>query len=164
MMDDNSFSSGSSSGSGGGGGSLFGEQDHSLGEYDNDGYLKNSMNWSLGFNYSMSLAQDFSKFDTRTKEYKYKLNHDLSFNGQFSPTKNWNFNFSANYNFELKKITNMTCNITRDLHCWSMTASFIPLGPFKSYNFSIAVKSSLLQDLKYRQSNTPRYNTTERWY
>lgn len=147
-----------------GGSSLFNTQDHSLGEYDADGYLKNNMSWNLGFNYSMSLGQDLSKFDTRTKEYKYKLTHDLSFNGQFSPTKNWNFNFSANYNFELKKITNMTCNITRDLHCWSMTASFIPLGPFKSYNFSIAVKSSLLQDLKYRQSNTPRYNTTERWY
>lgn len=154
----------SSGGGGGGSGSLFDSHDQSLGEYDSDGYLKNQMNWSFGFNYSMSLGQDFSKFDTSIKEYKYRLSHDLSFNGQFSPTKNWNFNFSANYNFEQKKITNMTCNITRDLHCWSMTASFIPLGPYKSYNFSVAVKSSLLQDLKYRQSNTPRYSTTERWY
>ncbi|MDO4770371.1 putative LPS assembly protein LptD [Porphyromonas sp.] len=149
---------------GGGGGSLLNAQDHSLGEYDVDGYLKNTMNWSLGFNYSLSLGQDMREFDTRIKEFKYKLVHDLSFNGQFSPTKNWHLNFSANYNFEMKKITNMTCNITRDLHCWSMTASFIPLGPYKSYNFSIAVKSSLLQDLKYRQSNTPRFSTTERWY
>ncbi len=145
-----------------GGGTLLGGSDHSLGEYDNDGYLKNSINWNLGFNYSMSLGQ--GEFDKRIKEYRYKLMHDLSFNGQFSPTKNWHFNFSANYNFELRKVTNMTCNITRDLHCWSLTASFIPLGPYKSYNFSVAVKSSMLQDLKYRQSNTPKYNVTEKWY
>ena len=109
----------------------------------------------------MSLG--YGDFNPDIREYKYKLRHDLSFNGQFSPTKNWNFNFSANYNFDEHKITNMTCNITRDLHCWAMTASFIPLGPFKSYNFSIAVKSSLLQDLKYRQSSQPRQSYNRLW-
>ncbi|WP_036867744.1 putative LPS assembly protein LptD [Porphyromonas canoris] len=144
-------------------GSLKRSRSNDLGEYDSNGYLKSDMKWNLGFNYSISLGYS-NEFDTRIKEYRYQLRHDLSLNGQFNPTKNWNFNFSANYNFELKKITNMSCNITRDLHCWSLTASFIPIGPYKSYNFTIQVKSSLLQDLKYKQSDTPKFNTAESWY
>lgn len=136
--------------------------ENTMGEYDSDGYLINKMDWSLGFNYNLSLGQ--GDFNPRIKEYDYRWRHDLSFNGQFLPTANWRFNFSANYNFEEKRITNMTCNVTRDLHCWSMTASFIPIGPFKSYHFTIAVKSSLLQDLKYQQSSQPNYNRGSQWY
>ena len=61
----------------------------------------------------------------------------------------WNFSFSASYNFDLHKIAYMNCSISRDLHCFTMTASFVPVGPYKSYNFHISVNSSLLQDLKY---------------
>jgi hypothetical protein len=39
-----------------------------------------------------------------------------------------------------------------------MSASFIPVGRFKSYNFSIRVKSGMLQDLKYEQQQNPRDN------
>ena len=49
-----------------------------------------------------------------------------------------------------------------DLHCFTMSASFVPVGPYKSYNFHIAVKSSLLQDLKYdKQSHAYEQQT---WY
>lgn len=142
--------------------SLFAEGDNSLGEYDRNGYLKNKIDWSLNFNYNLSLGQ--GEFLPKIKEYSYKWRHDLSFSGQFAPTKNWRFNFSANYNFDEKRITNMTCNITRDLHCWSMTAGFIPVGPYKSYNFTISVKSQLLQDLKYQQNSHPSYGRAQKWY
>ncbi len=56
----------------------------------------------------------------------------------------------------------MSCNISRDLHCFTMTASFVPLGPYKSYNFHIAVKSSLLSDLKYDKRSS--YNDAIDWY
>lgn len=129
-------------------------------EYDAYGYSKNKIDWSLSFNYNLSLAQ--AEFNTKIKEFDYKLRHDLSFNGNLNFTKNWQFNFSANYNFEQGKITNMTCNITRNLHCWSMTASFIPIGPFKSYHFTIGVNSQLLQDLRYQLNSHPSY--TNLWY
>lgn len=132
---------------------LMSHGDDELGTFDQYGYLENNVDWSLGFNYNLSVGQ--GEFKPEIKEYGYKWRQDLSFNGSFSPTKNWRLNFSANYNFDEKKITNMSCNVTRDLHCWSMTASFIPLGPYKSYHFSIAVKSSLLQDLRYQQSSQP---------
>ncbi|MDL2245972.1 LPS-assembly protein LptD, partial [Parabacteroides sp. OttesenSCG-928-J18] len=93
---------------------------------------------------------------------KYGLTHNLTFNGNIQPTKNWRFNFNATYNFDAKKITNLSCNITRELHCFQMSASFMPVGPYKSYSFSIAVNSSLLKDLKYNQSSN--YRDAQQWY
>ena len=123
-------------------------------ESDADGYAKWTCPWSLTFNYSVNYG--YGEFDTRKMEWKGKWTQNLSLSGNIRPTKNWNFSFSASYNFDLKKIAYMNCSISRDLHCFTMTASFVPVGPYKSYNFHIAVKSSLLQDLKYdkRSSNT----------
>ncbi|MEN9339778.1 MAG: hypothetical protein RIQ62_1090, partial [Bacteroidota bacterium] len=38
--------------------------------------------------------------------------------------------------------------IYRDLHCWEMRLNLIPFGLLKSYNFTLNVKSTVLQDLK----------------
>ena len=101
-------------------------------------------------------------FNPKKMEYNYALTHALSFNGNIQPTKNWRFNFNATYDFDTHKISYMTCNITRDLHCWQMSASFVPIGPYKSYTFNIAVSSSLLKDLKWRQSSN--YRDGQTWY
>ena len=129
------------------------EKQNEPGESDADGYAKWECPWSLTFNYSINYG--YGDFDTRKMEWKGKWTQNLSLSGSIRPTKNWNFSFSASYNFDLKKIAYMNCSISRDLHCFTMTASFVPVGPYKSYNFHIAVKSSLLQDLKYdkRSSN-----------
>lgn len=118
-------------------------------EYDSDGYLVNNINWSLGFSYSMNYAYDRTRFDALTKEYKMKLSHTLSFNGSLQPTKNWSFNFYGSYDFDTNKIPHMSCSLTRNLHCWSISANFTPVGPFKSYYVSLRASSSILQDLKH---------------
>jgi hypothetical protein len=130
------------------------------GDVDSYGYLVQKVPWSLSFNYSMQLR--YGDFDPSKLEYKYKLTHALSFNGNIQPTKNWKFNFNATYDFDTHKISYMTCNITRDMHCWQMTASFVPVGPYKSYTFNIAVSSSLLKDLKWRKSSN--YRDGQTWY
>ena len=125
--------------------------------WDSDGYLKFSVPWSFSFNYSVNIAQNRQKFNTQRREFEYMFTQNLSFRGQLQPTPNWNFSFDANYNFDLKKLTGMTINITRDLHCWSLTASVIPLGAYKSYNLVIGVNASLLRDLKWEQHSLPTY-------
>lgn len=127
---------------------LLGESKESEGEYDADGYLNNSINWSLGFSYSMNYITT-NEIDHAKREYKRKLNHSLSFNGSIQPTRNWNLSFYGSYDFETKKIPHMSCSITRDLHCWSISASITPVGPYKSYYVSLRASSSLLQDLKH---------------
>ncbi|RHJ86539.1 putative LPS assembly protein LptD [Parabacteroides sp. AM08-6] len=144
-----------------GGGRLRGTKKND-GDFDSDGYMINKIPWSLSFSYSMQLRYDNNKFDTKKMEYKYALTHALSFNGNIQPTKNWRFDFNATYDFDTHKISYMTCNITRNLHCWQMSASFVPVGPYKSYTFNIAVSSSLLKDLKWRQSSN--YRDGQQWY
>ena len=122
------------------------------GEFDDEGYMVANLPWSLTFNWSLNLGYD--KFNAEKREYDYKITQALGFNGNFSPSKGWNFSFSANYDFDTKQIVTMRCNLTRDLHCWAITASFIPLGLYQSYNLTLAVKSAMLQDLKYTQRGT----------
>lgn len=127
---------------------------------DADGYAAWECPWNLTVNYSVNYG--YGAFDYDKMDYKGKWTQNLSFSGNIRPTKNWNFSFSASYNFDLHKIAYMNCSISRDLHCFTMSASFVPFGPYKSYNFHISVKSSLLKDLKYDK----RSSTTNgiRWY
>ena len=127
---------------------------------DDDGYAKWEFPWSFSVNYSVSYG--YGEFDYNKLEYKGRWTQNLSFNGNVRPTKNWNFSFSASYDFNAHKIAYMNCSISRDLHCFTMTASFVPVGPYKSYNFHIAVKSSLLKDLKYDQRS--RSANGVKWY
>ena len=122
-------------------------------EFNKDGYMVWTVPWSLSINYG--LRYGYGSFNSSKREYDRKLTQNLSFSGNIQPTPNWSFNFSASYDFDMKKISYMNCNVTRDLHCWTMSAGIVPVGSYASYNFSIRVKSSLLSDLKYdKRSST----------
>ncbi len=129
-------------------------------ESDADGYTPWSCPWSLTFNYSVNYG--YGAFDYEKMDYKGKWTQNLSLSGSIRPTKNWNFSFSASYNFDLHKLAYMNCTISRDLHCFTMSASIVPVGPYKSYNFNIAVKSSLLKDLKMDKRSSSSNGI--RWY
>ena len=127
---------------------------------DEDGYMKWSVPWNLTLNYSVNYG--YGAFDKEKLEYRGKFTQNLSFSGNIRPTKNWNFGFTASYNFDTGKLAYMNCNISRDLHCFVMRASFVPVGPYKSYNFHISVKSAMLSDLKYDKRSS--YNDVITWY
>ena len=103
-----------------------------------EGYVRWNVPWSLSVNYSINYG--YGSFNKQKMEYDSRITQNLSFSGNLRPTANWNFSFSASYNFDTHKLAYMNCNISRDLHCFTMTASFVPVGPYKSYNFHIAVK------------------------
>jgi len=126
------------------------------GNYDSDGYMIFTIPWNLSFNYSISLLYDTQNFNQKTLEYPYKISQTLGFSGDITPTKGWKMNFNASYDFAVKRIVNMYCTLSRQMHCWSMSASIVPFGPTQNYSFTIAVNSSLLQDVKYQQSSNYR--------
>jgi hypothetical protein len=130
------------------------------GDFDADGYQKWEVPWSLSVNYSIGYA--YGTFNYDKMEYNTKITQNLSFSGNIRPTKNWNFSFSASYNFDTHRLAYMNCNVSRDLHCFSMRASFVPVGQYKSYSFSVAVKSSMLSDLKYDKRSSLSNGVT--WY
>ncbi len=125
-----------------------------------DGYAKWECPWSLTVNYSLSYG--YGTFNYDKLEYNGKWTQNLSLNANIRPTKNWSFTASASYNFDTHKIAYMNCSISRQMHCFVMSASFVPVGPYKSYNFHIAVKSSILQDVKYDKHSSMSNGIT--WY
>lgn len=129
-------------------------------DLSDDGYMKWEVPWSLSVNYSIGYS--YGTFNYEKLEYNSRITQNLSFSGNINPTKNWNFSFSASYNFDTHKLAYMNCSIGRDLHCFAMRASFVPVGPYKSYNFHISVKSSMLSDLKYDKRSSLRNGIT--WY
>jgi hypothetical protein len=134
----------------------------SEGDFDVDGYYNTSIPWSLSLNFNLNVAYDMSKFNTKKKEYDYKITPTFSFSGNVQPTKNWRFTFSSSYDFDLKKIAQMSCNISRQMHCFQMTISLIPIGYHKSYSFSISASATMLKDLKYDQRSAP--SNRKLWY
>ena len=125
-----------------------------------EGYVPWEVPWSISFNYSINYS--YGAFNKKKMEYDGKITQNLSLSGNIRPTKNWEFSASCSYNFDLKKIAYMNLNISRDLHCFTMRASVIPVGPYKSYNFHISVKSALLSDLKYDKRSS--YSNGVKWY
>ncbi|MDR2680748.1 MAG: LPS-assembly protein LptD [Tannerella sp.] len=142
------------------GGSLLNRKKKTEGEYDEDGYYNVTIPWSLSFNYNLTFS--YADFNLEKLEYNRKLTHSLSFNGNLQPTKNWRINFSGTYDFDNRKVVGVRGTISRSMHCFQMSASIIPMGPLKSYSFSISANSSMLKDLKYDQSSS-QYNG-QSWY
>src|SRR5690349_5725006 len=76
------------------------------------------------------------------------ITQTMQFSGDLSISKMWKINFNSGYDVEAKEFTQTNIAIARDLHCWTLNFTWVPFGPFQSYNFRIAVKASVLQDLK----------------
>ena len=131
---------------------------------DEDGYLAFKMPWSLSLCYSYSIREDKKKekFNKKTMRYPYSLTHSLNASGNVRLGSRWNINYSSGYDFTQKKMSMTTVNISRDLHCFTMSCGMV-FGPFTSYNFSIRALSTMLTDaLKWDQrSNTGSAVT---WY
>ncbi len=119
---------------------------------DADGYTPWDCPWSLTFNYSVNYG--LGDFNYKKMDFNGRFTQNLSISGNIRPTKNWNFSMSCSYDFQAKKIAYMNCNISRDMHCFTMSCSIIPVGVYKSFNFNVAVKSSLLSDLKYDKQSS----------
>ncbi len=119
---------------------------------DADGYTPWECPWSLSFNYSVNYG--LGDFNYKKMDYNGKFTQNFSVSGNIRPTKNWNISASCSYDFQAKKIAYMNLNISRDMHCFTMSCSIIPVGMYKSFNFNVAVKSSLLSDLKYDKQSS----------
>ena len=124
---------------------------------DDDGFVKFEMPWNLRFDYSLRYGRrgnEYRPIDAEIGDivqHKLLLSHNVSFSGDVALTKKWRISFNAAYDITEDLITYTSLSISRDLHCWNMSASIVPIGLYTSYSFTIRVNSSLLQDLKYEQ-------------
>jgi hypothetical protein len=129
-----------------------------------DGYQAFSMPWSINLSTGFNIREDRSKpINKKTMRYPYKVSiNALNINGNLKISNKWNISFNSGYDFQSKQVVQTTFNITRDLHCFNMSASLAPFGPWKYYNFTLRANSSILQDLKWEQRSQTQSNI--KWY
>lgn len=86
--------------------------------------------------------------------YGHAINADptitqtITMQGDVSLSAAWKVTYSTGYHIEGGEFTMTNFGVARDLHCWTMRLNWTPFGRFQQYNFTIAVKSSILSDLK----------------
>ncbi len=138
------------------------KQNQQKGEIDNDGYEKTNIPWSISINYNVNYRPT-KDFDYDKLRYKMGFTHFFGANFNISLGNNWSASSSVNYDFQAKQFSYTSVNVKRNLHCWSMSATFVPFGRYKSYNFHIGVNSSMLADLKYDKQTRTQQQTLN-WY
>ena len=130
---------------------------------DADGYQVFNMPWSLSVNYSFNISEDRSKpINVHSMRYPFSYTHNLNASGNVKLSNRWQVSFSTGYDFQAKEVTQTSMTITRDLHCFNMSASLSPFGRWKYYNFKISANASILQDLKWEQRSQTQSNI--QWY
>jgi hypothetical protein len=132
-------------------------------EVTDDGYLFAKIPWSLSVSYSLRYGAG-SQWDEKNNYYKMEFRHNLSFSASIGLGSGWKASTSLSYDVNAKKLAYTSINVSRDLHCWSMSASFVPFGPYKSYTFHIGVNASMLADLKYDKSSSDATSKRVEWW
>ncbi len=112
-------------------------------------YYDFSIPWNFGFNYSVNYSNS---------GLKSQITQTLGFQGSVTLTQKWGINFNGGYDIARRRFTPMTFSLARDLHCWSMSFQWVPMGQMKSYQFHIGVKSGMLADIKYDKQSSARYD------
>lgn len=130
---------------------------------DADGYMKFSIPWSFSISYGITMSENRqAKINVRTMRYPYQFIQNLNFSGSIRPSSNWNISFSSGYDFTNHDISMTTVNVSRDMHCFNISAGFV-FGTYTSYNVTLRANAATLTDaLKYDKKSS--YSSSIQWY
>ena len=130
-------------------------KDSKKADVDDDGYMPFKLPWNFTVSYGVIMTEDRSaQINVKSMRYPYRFTQNMNFSGNIGVSDGWKINFTSGYNFEHKKLTTTTMNISRDLHCFEMTCGVV-LSPYTSFNFSFRATSQMLADaLKVDKRNS----------
>lgn len=136
-----------------------GKESQKTDEFERDDeirYMDFNIPWSFRFDYSFNYNNPY----TPNSEGKMKsiIYQSINLGGRLSLTENWQMDMNTNFDIQKMKFSFTTVNITRTLHCWSMSFNFVPFGDRKSYSFSLSASSAMLRDLKISKQSSWRDN------
>lgn len=131
---------------------------------DDKTFKATDIKWSLTVNYTVRYGENRSSFNYNKMKYNMMWTHNLSFSGTLQLGEGWRVSATTSYDFKAKKFAYTNFNVTRDLHCWTLSASFVPFGPYRSYTVHIGVNASILKDLKYDKTSNNNTNSRVDWW
>lgn len=107
---------------------------------DPGAYIDFNIPWNIAINYNFNYTNNITSSSS---------SNTIMVSGDVSLTQKWKVQYNANYDLKARALSSATSfAIYRDLHCWDLSIQWLPFGYYKSYNVTLKVKSTILQDLK----------------
>ena len=120
-------------------------------------YIDWNTPWSLTLSYNLRHSSNLT-YAAFMGIATNQVVQTLTVNGDVSLSSKWKVSFSTGWDFTNHGLSYTSLNVYRDLHCWEMRFNWIPIGSYKSWNFTINVKAQALQDLKLTMKKDHRDN------
>ncbi len=118
-----------------------------------EGFVDFNNAWNLDLNYTLRYTRSYNTTQLKIQD---DIIQTLGLRGSINITKKWKVGVTTGWDFQANDLSYTSIDIYRDLHCWEMLFNWIPIGPRKSYNFTLRVKSPMLQDLKINRTRNWR--------
>lgn len=120
---------------------------------DPEGFVDFNNAWNLDLNYTFRYGRVYNTTQLKLED---KIIQTLGLRGSINITQKWKVGVTTGWDFQAKDMSYTSIDIYRDLHCWEMLFNWIPVGQRKSYNFTLRIKSPILQDLKINRTRNWR--------
>jgi hypothetical protein len=115
-------------------------------------YVDFDIPWQLALTYSAGYTTNPIPRRNTDRRPPILAVNSIGGTGSVKLTENMQLSYNLGYDFVQKTVTYPNITFSRDLHCWQINGTWIPFGITKGYTFTIAAKSSLLQDLKLNRN------------
>jgi hypothetical protein len=83
------------------------------------------------------------------KKYNSNIVQTINVFADINITRKWKIEVRTGYDIQNKDFSFTEFKVYRDLHCWEMHFGWVPFGARQGWYFTVNVKASVLQDLKY---------------
>ena len=104
-----------------------------------------SIPWQLSF--------AFNYYETKVPPFPTR-SVNMNAHMELNLTENWKLSLQTNYDVLNKEFLAPQINVSRDLHCWIMNFTWVPVGDHRYYQLEIRVKAPQLRDLKITKTGS----------
>jgi hypothetical protein len=111
-----------------------------------------SVPWKIGLSYNVTYGL---AYNSENQHYEDKVVQSSRFNAMIRITKRWRLIGSGTFDYSQLKVTQLSFQLQRDMHCWQLSFDWRPIGGQQSFLLKFNVKASMLQDLKYEIRKPP---------
>ncbi|MDD3843245.1 MAG: putative LPS assembly protein LptD [Bacteroidales bacterium] len=115
-------------------------------------YLDPDNPWSVNVNYNYSYSKSYSNVGG-VLNTKHNHTQTLGLSAQASLGKDLSINVYTGIDLMKMALTTTQLSATYDLHCFTMSVSWVPSGMWESWSFRINAKASALADLLQYKKN-----------
>lgn len=112
--------------------------------------------WKMTLTHTYSIQANTNKSTLNpllSKDYTHI--QTIFLNGDISFTKRWKAVVDMNFDLQDFKLTNTRLTVTRNLHCWNLSAFWSPIGLYKSFMITLNANANMFKDAKIRISKPP---------